>query len=105
MLDRTPAPFYVTDRDGRPRLVNRAWEELWGLPREEVVGRTADEIFPPELARLLWDQNQQVLKTAAPIEFEEIVTAADGRHYLQTVKFPLRDADGRIEAVGGSRST
>ena len=101
LLDRTPAPFYVTDRDGRPRLVNRAWEELWGLPREEVVGRTADEIFPPELARLLWDQNQQVLETAAPIEFEEIVTAADGRHYLQTVKFPLRDADGRIEAVGG----
>ena len=89
LLDHSPALIYVSDRDGRLRLVNRAWEELWRQPREEVIGRMAEERFPPQRARLVREQNQKVIEATAPTGFEEIVDVPHGPHYLYTVKLPL----------------
>ena len=102
LLEHAPTPIYATAIDGRRLLVNRAWEELWRLPREEVIGLAWEERLPPEQARRFRDQNRQVIDTAAPLVLEEEVETPDGRHLsLYTVKFPVRDAAGRIGAVGG----
>lgn len=101
LLDHTPAPIYVTDRDGRRRVVNRAWEALWQKPRADVVGRTVEELYPPGLARQFLEENRRVLETAAPLAFEEAIDTPGGRRHLITVKFPLRDAADQPEAVGG----
>lgn len=102
LLEHAPTPIDATAIDGRRLLVNRAWEELWRLPREEVIGRAPAEGLPPEQARRFRDQDRQVIETAAPLVVEEEVEAPDGRHRsLYTVKFPVRDAAGRIGAVGG----
>ena len=102
LLEHAPTPVYATAIDGRRLLVNRAWEELWRLSREEVIGLASEERLPPEQARRFRDQNRQVIDTAAPLFLEEEVETPDGRHLsLYTVKFPVRDAAGRIGAVGG----
>jgi PAS domain S-box-containing protein len=101
LLDHTPAPIYLTGRDGRRRLVNRAWEELWRQPRAEVIGRTVEELYPPALARQFLEENRRVLETEAPLAFEEEIDTPGGRRDLYTVKFPLYDAAGQVEAAGG----
>ena len=67
-----------------------------------MIGLAWEVKLPPELVRRFKDQNRQVIDTAAPLVLEEEVETPDGRHLtLHTVKFPVRDAAGRIGAVGG----
>jgi PAS domain S-box-containing protein len=101
LLDHTPAPIYVTTADGRIRLVNRSWEEVFGMMRGEVIGRPVEQLFSPELARRFLDQNRRVVESVVPIAFEEEADVPAGRISLHTVKFPLRDAMDRVEAIGG----
>ncbi len=101
LLDHVPALIYVTSSDGEVRLVNRAWEGLFGMRRDDVVGRSAGCLFPPEVSGRFLEQNRMVIKSGTPLELDEEVSSPGGRRELHTVKFPLRDALGRIDAVGG----
>ena len=102
LLDYTPAPIYIVTADEqRLRLVNRAWEELIGIRREEAIGCSIDELFPPAVTQHFKAVNQQLVDTGTSVIAEEFVDVADGRHYFHTVKFPIKDALGQIEAVGG----
>lgn len=102
LLDYTPAPIYiVTVDEQRLRLVNRAWEELIGIRREEAIGCSIDELFPPAVTQQFKQVNQQLVDTGTSVIAEEFIDVADGRHYFHSVKFPIKDASGQIEAVGG----
>ncbi|HEY9608872.1 PAS domain S-box protein [Allocoleopsis sp.] len=102
LLDYTPAPIYIVTADEqRLRLVNRAWEELIGIQREEAIGYLIERLFPPTVTQQFKQVNQQVLDTGASVIAEEFIDVADGRHYFHTVKFPIKDALGQIEAVAG----
>ncbi|HEY9608750.1 PAS domain S-box protein [Allocoleopsis sp.] len=102
LLDYTPAPIYIVTADEqRYRLVNRAWEELVSIRREEAIGYSIDELFPPAVTQQFKEANQQIIDTGTPVITEVFVDVADGQHYFHTIKFPIRDALGQIEAVGG----
>ncbi|HEY9726048.1 MAG TPA: PAS domain S-box protein [Chroococcales cyanobacterium] len=102
LLDYIPAPVYITTaEEQRYRLVNRAWEKLVGTCREKVLGHSFDEVFPPAVAKQFNAMNQQVIDMGSPVVTEECVDLVDGRHYFHSVKFPMHDASGRIEAVAG----
>jgi PAS domain S-box-containing protein len=102
LLDHAPAPIYVTCCDGRIRLVNRAWEEMFGMRREDVLGGPVERIFPHDEAHRFLEQNQRVIRASASLEFEEEVPgASNGPRALHTVKFPLRNLADQIDAVGG----
>jgi PAS domain S-box-containing protein len=101
LLRHAPAPIYLTSLDGRYLFVNRAWEEVFRLPRRQVLGRFHRDILPQETARQLTDVNRRVIASEVPLTIEEQLEAADGTRFYHTVKFPVRDADGRLIAVGG----
>src|SRR5919202_1698914 len=102
LLDYTPAPIYIVTADEqRYRLVNRAWEELVSIRREEAIGYSIDELFPLGVTEQFKQVNQQVIDTGTPVIAEEFVDVADGRHYFHSFKFPIQDALGQIEAVAG----
>jgi PAS domain S-box-containing protein len=101
LLENIPAVVYVHSSDGRTRLLNRAWEEQWRLPRDRSLGCRLEELFPPELAKRFLASDQQVVATAAPMVFDELADIQGRPRWFHTVKFPLCDAAGRIDAVGG----
>jgi len=45
-IDAIPDPLFVEDESGRFSLVNRAFTELIGRPREELVDHTVDDVKP-----------------------------------------------------------
>jgi PAS domain S-box-containing protein len=49
MLDTLPDLFWLKAPDGRYQVVNRAFCQFHGLLREEIIGKTADELFAPEI--------------------------------------------------------
>lgn len=101
MLDQIPASIFVKDREGRYLLINRACEDLLGIPSERILGKTTQEVLPPELANQFLANDRRVLATEAPQWVEEILPQADGLHTLESLQFPLRDAQGDCYAIGG----
>lgn len=102
LLECTPAPIYITTADEqRYRLVNRAWEKLVGTSRDKVLGHSFDRVFPPPVAKQFKAMNQQVIDTGSPVVTEECVDLVDGRRYFHSVKLPMHNASGHIEAVAG----
>lgn len=101
ILAHAPMPFFVNQRDGRFLLVNPAWEALTGQNQEAALGHTLDELFSPETAKLFNKTNQQIFQTGNPIEIEETVILRGQKYHFQSVKFPLLNAQGEIDALGG----
>ena len=94
-------PVYVVSREGRYRLVNRSWEEVLRRRREDVVGHPLEQVLPPPIARQFLDANRQVMEAGVPLVSEEVLDAFGSRRYFHSVKFPLSDAAGRVDAMGG----
>ncbi len=101
ILDRSRAVVYVKDLDGRYTLVNRRHEELFGVSKENALGKTDADIFPAEIAGRLREADRRVAGSGVPEQLEEVVPHADGPHTYISVKFPLTDASGRTYAVCG----
>jgi PAS domain S-box-containing protein len=101
ILDNTSSVIYMKDVEGRYLLVNRRFEQLFKRTREEVVGKTDQEMFPQANAAAYQENDRRVLATGIPIEVEEPVQHDDGLHIYISNKFALTDAQGRHYAVGG----
>ncbi|OOG28774.1 histidine kinase [Thioalkalivibrio denitrificans] len=101
ILDNTTAVIFVKDREGRYLLVNRRFLEVVGRTAEQVLGRPETEVVPRGVAERFRENDRRVFERGEPVEFEETYRLPDGEHSFLSLKFPLRDADGRIYAVCG----
>ncbi|MGY4472076.1 diguanylate cyclase (GGDEF)-like protein/PAS domain S-box-containing protein [Bradyrhizobium sp. LB9.1b] len=65
------AVFAKCARDSRYILLNRAGEDYYGVPREQMLGRTPEEIFPADVARMVNEQDRRVVASGMPMLLEE----------------------------------
>ena len=100
VVNNSPTKMDIKDIDGRYVLINSVSEKLFGVSEEEARGKTTHEIFPDKQAGNFVAHDQAVLETGQTIEQEEQWELDDGNHTYLTVKFPIRDGDGKITAVG-----
>jgi PAS domain S-box-containing protein len=101
ILQHAPVPMYVTHRDGRYLLVNPDWEAVCRQKREEALGRKATDLFLPNTAQKFTETDQLVLQGRKSISYEEPVHIQGNQYFFQTIKFPLHNVQGEVEAVGG----
>lgn len=101
ILDNTTAVIYLKDPQGRYLLINRQFEELFHVTREQVVHKTDFDLFPGPMADAFRLNDRRVLESQRPLEFEEIAPR-DGelRTYI-SIKFPLQESGGAPCAVCG----
>ncbi len=100
MMDHSPAVIFLKDRQGRFLLVNRGFERLFGMKRHKVLGRTARQIFGPRQVEVLQASERQVLESGEMLVVDERLEGPEGTQVYLSVKFPLRDSNGRIIGVG-----
>jgi PAS domain S-box-containing protein len=101
IIDNTSSVIYVKDLSFRYLLINRQFERLFGITRSEIVGKTDYECFPVELADDFRMNDSRVVETGELVECEEVAPHDDGMHSYLTVKFPLYDPFGVMEAIAG----
>ncbi|HET7754790.1 MAG TPA: ATP-binding protein [Anaeromyxobacteraceae bacterium] len=94
ILDATTAVIYLKDAEGRFLFVNRRFQEVFAVDRDQVLGRMDDEVLPSQVALALRSDDDRVLRAGVPHEVEEIVPAADGPRTYISLKFPLVDGSG-----------
>ena len=99
LLDYSPALICVKDRSGRYLVTNRRHDEVRGKG-ESMAGKRVTDIFAPDVARKILDEDALVLEGAMPMTYQRPLKGVrDARHYV-TVKFPLYDEQGRPDRVG-----
>ncbi|HVR08686.1 MAG TPA: PAS domain-containing protein [Thermoanaerobaculia bacterium] len=101
IVDGAAAEVYVQDGDGRFLLVNRRFEARLGRPREAVIGRRDEELYPAEASARRRARHREVLAAVAPRKFEEEVGVGPRRQTYLVVEFPLLDLAGQPYAVCG----
>ena len=99
-IDNSTALVALKDLDGRYLLVNREFERLVGRPRLEVVGHADRDLFPAALAEQLSARDDEVLRSGAPVSFEQELAADGASRTYVCVKFPLRGASPTQYGVG-----
>ena len=105
LVDNLPANVYLRDLRGRFILVNRQYEEFWGVRLGEIRGRTLLQVddmtaidLEPELnARV----DREVLSSGEPAHRETYVLREGSERVLGDVRFPVLDGAGQIVAVAG----
>lgn len=101
ILDHVPCAIYFKDPAGRCIMVNRAVEELFGLPAADIVGQTPGRVHDPEVAARIAEDDRKVLASGQAVTFEEdVVAKGQTRRYL-TTKVPLHDEQGAPYALCG----
>ena len=101
ILDNSGTVVFLKDLEGRYITVNRRYEELFHVTRQEVVDKSDYDIFSPEHAARLQQHDLLALKKGGPIEVEESVPQDDGLHTYISAKFPLFSVKGEPYAVCG----
>jgi PAS domain S-box-containing protein len=101
LIDNTSAVIYMRDLAGRYLLVNREYERLFGIGREQLLGRTDHDLFPVEIADAFRANDLAAIARGTPVQMEETAPGDDGPHDYITVKFPILDDAGRAYAVCG----
>jgi diguanylate cyclase (GGDEF)-like protein/PAS domain S-box-containing protein len=92
---------WMKDEQGRYVYVNKSHHEHYEVAPDCWLGQTDAELFPPAIAELFRNNDQQVLRLNKAVTVEEVATADDGESccWLST-KFPYTDTAG-TKYVGG----
>jgi AraC-like DNA-binding protein len=105
LFDKLPTVvFFVKDRGGRYVLVNETLVQRCGARhRDALLGRTAEEVFPPPLGSGYTAQDQLVLQTGAEFQDKLELHLYPGRRqgWCLTFKTPLRDGTGVLQGLVG----
>ena len=73
IMDNAPALISAKDLKGNVIMANRRFEILDGPTPEEFIGKNVYDLFPLEIADVLWKNDLAAIEADAPVESDEIV--------------------------------
>ena len=101
IFDNSPSAIVLKDAEGRYILINNRFKKWFNLTSDEVIGKTAHEIFPKDFADQYAANDQEFIKSGIPNDTEITAPFADGReHCLTVARFPVSNSHGQIIGVG-----
>ena len=101
VAEHSPNSIILKDLQGRFLLVNRRVEEWLGISAQDIIGKTAYEIYPGNYADDAIAEDLVVIRTRQTSSREWEIKFADGNmHVIASTKFPVSDSNGQIIGVG-----
>jgi PAS domain S-box-containing protein len=97
--------FFAKDREGRYRTANDTLARRLGKrTKEDLLGRTASDLFPAPLGERFLEQDLLVCRNGRPLEdLLELHLYPDGHEgWCVTTKLPLRGPDGSVVGLAGT---
>jgi PAS domain S-box-containing protein len=93
-LRHAPVGMYLKGPDGRYRMVNPEMTRVVGRPEQEIVGRSADELFSPDEAAMIGRHDAEIRATLQPKAVEEFLDDRDRYAWSLVMRFPVIGPDG-----------
>jgi PAS domain S-box-containing protein len=103
IIDAVAHPIFVKDRQFRFVILNRAFCEMVGYGREDMLGKTDYDFFARAEADFFRQKDVEMFSTGSQVTIdEEPITDASGtQHVLATTKVPLRNAADEVTYLVG----
>jgi len=103
LVDGIGSIITLKDREGRYQLLNATYAKYVGTGESEVLGKSAHDLWPREMADKIVEVENRVLETGEAITYEEIIPTADGSEprSFMTTKTPLVNEAGEIYGICG----
>ncbi|WP_434684865.1 PAS domain S-box protein [Pseudanabaena minima] len=102
LMNNIPHLAWIKDEQGRVIAVNEPFARTFGVSAEELVGKTAYDIFPADLAQAYHDDDAEVLQSGQRKVVVELSKRADGTlGWFETTKTPFRDDQLNIAGTVG----
>ncbi len=99
-FQHSPVAMLIKDSERRYKAVNKAFEDMFQLPAEAIVGRRLEEALPDTAAIIGSAFDQNILQGDGVVEMEHKFVKTDGTEgTVVTTKFPIHDSEGRISAI------
>ena len=101
-VDILPVSISAVDRHGRVTMVNSAHEQVFGIRREDIIGRQLVDAYGDDYATRHTVLNEKVLESGASLDTpraEQIGRAAYKQHQMLSVKSPWRSLGDQTESI------
>ncbi|TFG35920.1 MAG: PAS domain S-box protein, partial [Desulfobacterales bacterium] len=95
-LEYSPVYIFFKDHEIRSLMLSRNFEKMLGMPLENILGKTMDEVFPSDVAKSMIKDDKRILNEGKCIT---VVEELYGKIY-ETTKFPVF-TDGKPNMLAG----
>src|SRR5690606_8954028 len=95
-MENSPIYVFFKDKEIRALNLSKNYEQMLGLPLEQILGKTMYDLFPSEFAKKMVDDDKEILLSGVQKVVDEEL---NGRFYT-TIKFPIV-IDNKAEFLAG----
>lgn len=100
LVDHIPLCVIRKSVDGTFTFVNHALCRLFGMPAEQILGKTDFDFFSPEQAEKYRRADEDVMRTGETLELFENVPLPSGEILrIHTLKTPIYDVEQRVQGT------
>ncbi len=103
IIDALPLPIFYRDKNGIYQTCNTAHEQLIGINREKLMGKTVFDTQPEDIAEIYARHDNELFETSGDQVYESRIKAHDGT--IRDVVFQkavIHDDSGEIAGIVGS---
>ncbi|RIX45615.1 MAG: EAL domain-containing protein [Rhodocyclales bacterium GT-UBC] len=101
LLDSIPDPAWLLDNDGRYLAVNEAFCRYRGIAMDNVLGKTVEQLFPPEEAQRLRAGQLEVYRKGEPVRQVLWLELGGTLRPLEFLRVPVYGEDGQATGLAG----
>lgn len=95
-----PAATMMFDLSGRILLANEGAADNFGVHASWMVGRDFRDLLSPQIASGFSNYLAKVVESGEAFTSEDVLTLRPGRMIILSTYFPVKDAEGRLQAIG-----
>lgn len=100
-MNNSPVLCYIKDADGRMLYYNQTLATQFQVAMDAMLGKTNEELWPPEMAAVFRRNDQAVLSADEPlVSIERAQNAGGNLCVFKSYKFPCKDEFGN-SLLGG----
>lgn len=101
-FDASTVYLWVKDTKNNLIKINKAAALLEGKSKESLEGKSCLDLYPEELAREFWKDDEEVIRTGEPkigFSYSFIPPGAESKIWLQINKVPVKNSEGTITGI------
>ena len=94
-VDENPAGCYFKSEDGKYVAYNTRFAQFFGISETEWIGKTVDDVFPPDVADIFKAQDREALRQDGAYQSVGSYKIPTGATlWYKSVRFPVRTSEG-----------